>query len=434
MTSTFRHGLSTVVSLAALAGWSLSARAAERPDGLQSVPVYDRSTWLVHSMMTADLVVVGTPCAVNTKGGGKVESARLEVREVLHGEIHPTLRVEEGGVTLAPPYRLQWDSSGIWIMLRTPKGYFAMNPTDAPLKRGRWGELEQILAKHALPQRDLTGHFNEGGSQIYRTYRDEATGKNVWHGTNVSIPGLVYTELLRDGKRVFSRSWDAEGRLRSVIDIAGEHGYTLQYRGGHLRSFSHYRDGKLEGLSRTFYTEKPAQAAEETHWRNGIRHGGCRRWDPEGKLRSEIVYEDGLIAPVVHYRPRSRPGKARGPAGSGKVGRPPVASGERGQSAKYANLARGQFPRFSQIHRTQFGVHYSASPDIMDALKVGMSTEKVSELLGLDFSERTGIRFNFYSIDTYLHISFKDGRISGRETGPNGIHPELRPDIRARPR
>jgi len=74
---------------------SLSVWAAETPDGLESAPVYDRSAWLVHSLMTTELVAVGVPRVVHTKHGGNVESARLEVTEVLYGKIHPALHAAE---------------------------------------------------------------------------------------------------------------------------------------------------------------------------------------------------------------------------------------------------------------------------------------------------------------------------------------------------
>lgn len=86
---------------------------------------------------------------------------------------------------------------------------------------------------------------------------------------------------------------------------------------------------------------------------------------------------------------------------------------------------KGKDKSLAQVHKSEFGASYSAPHTIMDALTVGMTTPKVSNLLKLDFSERTGIRFDSHFPDTYLHISFKNGRIAERKLGFNGI--EIRP-------
>lgn len=374
--------LVTIGWIIMLTGASAAGNAAELPSELQTAPRYDRSMWLAHSLATADLVVAGTPRIIAAGENDSVESARLDVAEVLYGKIHPSLRLGDDGLKLIPPYRFKWDSSGLWILLRTPDGCFSMNPSDAPLDRSRWNRLAKTLAKRDASHPPLSEHATESG-QLYRTYRNEMTQEEVWHGTNVWRHDGIYTELLKDGKRVFFRFWDAHGRLDSVRQIADK-GYFLDYHQGKLFRFGHYRGGKREGVSRTFYREKPSQVKEEIHWRNGIQYGISRKWDVSGKPALEERYDEGFIAPVTRYR--------------------------------------GTEPSRCKLHKSEFGVGYSAPRDVADALEVGMTTAEVSELLKLDFSERSGIHFPFYNRDTFLKICFQNGRISERKTGPNGTH------------
>lgn len=348
---------------------------------LRTAPTYDRSAWIGHSLATMDVVVVGTARRTATEGDSD-ESARFDVSEVLWGEISPDLRIDDSELQLVQPYRFQWDCPGVWILLKTANGYFAMNPTNAPLGHSDWQRLAKTIGDHRPAHPPLVQRVTENG-QLYRVYRDEKSGKETWHGTNVWFSNGAYAELVRHGKRVFWRSWDRAGRLNNVINVSGQKGYVLEYFQGHLCRFAHYRNGKKEGVSRTFYRHKPSQLKEEAHWKHGLRHGPTRKWDLDGKLASDVPYEEAFIAPVVRYR--------------------------------------GNAPSRALVHQSEFGVSYSASREIMDGLKVGMTTDETSELLKLDFSEESGIRFNSYRPDTYLHVVFKNGRITERRMGHNGV-------------
>lgn len=126
---------------------------------------------------------------------------------------------------------------------------------------GEWETLAHQLANEREPERKLTEHISK--NQIYRTYADEASG-DVWHGTNAGFSDGIYTELFKDGKKVFHRRWDRDGRLASVAQIVGaENGYAVRFHHGNLWQFSHYRNGKKEGVSCVFYRQEPSQAKEE---------------------------------------------------------------------------------------------------------------------------------------------------------------------------
>ena len=49
-----------------------------------------------------------------------------------------------------------------------------------------------------------------------------------------------------------------------------------------------------------------------------------------------------------------------------------------------------------------------------------MTTEQVSGLLKVDFSPTSGIHFPTYFLDQYLHVAFKDGKVTAVRSGHNG--------------
>ena len=380
---------------AASPGEDVHADAVRATASLNQAPTYDRSMWLEDSLAIMDAAVSGTPRRnVVEHEGREVVEARLEIGSIEYGVLEPSLRTKDGDVKLIAPYRAEWGSSGTWLLLRAAKGYFLINPTVAPLDREEWNGLAVALRKKVKLDRPLTEHVSE--NKIYRTYMDTDANREVWHGSNVFGFGddTICAELLVHGRRVLFLGWDWQGRLERVTRGCADpgRGFHMCYHQGNLWQFRHSLDGKWEGLSRVYYRGKPSQLKEEIHWHKGLRDGVSRTWDITGKLTSETVYEEAFIAPVVHYR-------------GGEAGR-------------------------ASLHKSAHGVSYSAPGDIMAALKVGIATHEVSQLLKLDFSERSGIRFRFYLPDTYLHITFSDGRISERSTGPNGVHLELRPEVR----
>ncbi len=237
-----------VVLLLALSavGDGLPFHDEPRPE-LRTAPNYDRSAWIGHSLATMDVVVAGTARRTAAERDSD-EAARFDVSEVLWGEISPDLRVDARQLRLVQPYRFQRDCPGVWILLRTANGYFAMNPTNAPLARSEWQRLATTIGDHRPAHPSLETRITDNG-QLYRVYRDEKSGKETWHGTNVWFSTGLYTELLRHGKRVFWRSWDRAGRLENVINVNGKKGYVLQYHEGHLCKFAHYRNGKKEGAT-----------------------------------------------------------------------------------------------------------------------------------------------------------------------------------------
>ena len=55
-----------------------------------------------------------------------------------------------------------------------------------------------------------------------------------------------------------------------------------------------YKNGKLDGISRTFYdTGKDGQVQEEVEWKNGVQDGIYRYYQQDGTMIMDYLYKDG---------------------------------------------------------------------------------------------------------------------------------------------
>jgi hypothetical protein len=207
-----------------------------------------------------------------------------------------------------------------------------------------------------------------------------------WVLSVVAQEDAVTAELSVGGRRVLQRAFDEEGRISTIfrLDDAGN-GFNIACEGGRIWSFVRFADGKKHGVAREYYRHKPQQLREEINWKLGVRHGPMRTWDEEGNLTCEVMYEDGFIAPVWRYR---------GPTPA----KPPVS-----------------------IFRNDRGVFYTAHVPVEKLIKVGMTAAEVSEALKVDFSERSGITFPFFTRTRMLHISFADGKVAAMRIGANSV-------------
>jgi hypothetical protein len=356
------------------------------------VPVYTPSMWLEDSVATLDAVVEGKAVLEGNSQGRRAVGGRLDDVKVKYGAIEEGCRTSEGGIRLASPYRVNPNSRGIWLLLRAPHGYVAINPTSMPLRQAEWEQVSQQLKLRRELAEPLREHID--GPSLYRTYRDEAQDREVWHGCNVFTHDEdVHCQLYQHGTRILCRDFDRDGRLSFVFrPIRGSDlSFALRCRNERLRSFSWYKSVKKKGVSRTYHTGNTRGLKEEIHWKDGLRHGVSRTWDEKGALLSEVTYEEGFIPPIIRYR--------------------------------------GEEPSRARIYRSEDGISYAAPRDIMHGFRVGMTTSEVSQLLKLDFSEGTGVLFRFYLMDRYLHVSFEDGRISKISSGHNGVHVTINPDF-----
>lgn len=357
------------------------------------VPLYTRTMWLEDSLAILDLVVSAATLHLKDQNSSPTTQAYLELHTIEHGSPDPNFQPEPDLIELVPPYRARPDATGIWLLQRTANGYLVINPNDAPLSQTEWDNLSSSL----LPPDDslppIVAHIS--GTGLYHTYFDEKAQRDIRHGPLVGLAhDGVYTRLYNHGQVTLYRWFETDGRLRFICrTVAGtDTSFALRYKKGRLWQFQWFKKGKRRGLSRTYYTRDPHQIEEEIHFLDGVRHGAYRQWDPNGTLISEVIYEEGFIPPIIRYQGQQKP--------------------------------------VARLLKTDDRLLYSAPSEIMNALKVGMSTDEVSQLLKLDFSEATGIFFPHYSIDRYLKVIFEDGKIADLEIAWNGVCIDLDPQIK----
>jgi hypothetical protein len=343
--------------------WLTTARAAEP----SKAPVYERKDWLEDSLKQIDLVVLGSP--------QKDDPAKpvMKIEKVLWGAAHQPLLYKDNLLLYGP--RFEWGRAGVWLLLRTPRGYFNINPTFAPLAKDEWLGLAKRAPAFPDPNAPkLTEH--ERGHQLYRS-----DSKGVWHGNNVFLQSETFAELHVNGHKLLQRAWDSKGRLERVNHNPKKGpGFFIQWRAGKLWNFSYSLDQERHGLDRDYY--RSGKLRSEKNYKTGFRHGWTRSWDEKGKLEYQEKYEDGFLPPVTRYR-----GKEKSQA---------------------------------SLHKYDNQVSYGAPRKLMHAFKIGMTTAQVSKILKLDFSERSSIWFPDLTCDMGLSIEFKNGRISNIDHKWNG--------------
>ncbi len=349
-----------------------------------SVPVYDRAMRLADGIAVSELVVVGTALR------GEKPSGRMQVHEILFGKVNQDGRGDDGSLVLAKITRVAWRKRGVWLLVRTQGGYLSVNPDVEPLSLDEYRRLKRPK-RHWTDARDLVAQ-GSGTHQLFYTYPDPNSGNAVWHGPNTYAIGReVVVDFRQHGERVFWIRWESNGQIDRVsrYPVKG-HGFFLKLEGDRVVWFGHYKDRQHHGLERRYYTNRRDPPRFEKHYTDGVVDGVAREWDKDGKLVSHVNYESGLIPPIVRY------------TGKGSAG--------------------------IKMYRTQDGVNYVGSPAVTN-IKLGMTTEQVSEVLKVDFSPASGIHFPTFHLDLYLHIAFKDGKVSAVKTGHNGICLDVVPDI-----
>jgi hypothetical protein len=345
-------------------------------------PAYDRAMRLADGLAIADLVVSGIPTA----------DGRMQVREVLFGKPEAELAGEDGSLRLVKYPRTDWGKSGAWLLVRTHTGYLAVNPGTQPLSLDEYQNLKRPDDHWTqMPKLSAT---KSGSHQLYHVYPKPEGGSPTWHGSNsYASQGDTTVELNQHGDRVFRATWNQDGELKSVSRYPQKrYGFFMDLDGEQVTWFVHFLDRQHHGLQRRHYDSHRDPPRFEKHFRRGVIDGLSREWDRNGKLVKETKFESGLIPPIVRYQ-----GDDKGKA--------------------------GVIP-----HSGRDGVSYQSVSAAAAKIKVGMTTQQVSEIVKVDFSPASGIHFPTYGLDSFLHIAFKDGKVSAITTGHNGICLELAPN------
>ncbi|MCC6993763.1 MAG: hypothetical protein IT370_03935 [Deltaproteobacteria bacterium] len=199
-------------------------------------PRYGEAELLADALRVADLVVVGS-----------VAGDQLTITSILAGTPAAALQPREGVVRIAGP-RFQ-PGGGVWLLLATSVGYYALNP-------------------HALGLPVVDGPTLVAAMPAPRPITQ------VQYGTRDLTVSVV-----EDGLATLVLGFDAGGALQRVRHApATGVGFDLELDAGQVHSFSHLRAG--------------------------LRHGRHQTW-AAGKLALDARYQDNLRLPIVRA-PRDR--------------------------------------------------------------------------------------------------------------------------------
>ncbi len=207
----------------------------------EDAPRYGDEDLLADALRVADLVVIGTP-----------SKDQLSITSILAGTPLAALQPRDGVVRIVGPRFLP--GTGVWLLLSTAGGYYALNPHASALPAT---DGPALAARIPTPRPAVVAHF----------------------------AGDLALHLLEDGRPTLLLGFDAGGALVRVrrAPPSGP-GLDLDLADGRLRSFAHLRAG--------------------------LRHGRHRAWD-DGKLALDARYQDNLRLPIVRA-PRER--RAAAPA------------------------------------------------------------------------------------------------------------------------
>jgi len=321
--------------------------------------------WLADSLAAADAVVKGTADSA---------AGTLEVDTLVCGTLAASLlhdrRVTIAGSRFSP-------APGVWILARTTNGYWSTNPDKGPLPDAEWAALAATARPRDQPE--LVEHVE--GATIYRTLK--AGDGKTWHGPAVSTdPDELWVVLHDHGTVVVRRGFD-HGELTTVRRLPDKGpGFWLEWSGGKVVEAYFTVDDEKHGLYRRYFRDTTSLAEERTYV-HGVQDGHVRTFRDPGVIERDEVWKNGLPLPIVAYT-----GKAKSEA---------------------------------KLHRGAGVPRYVAPRELIERIKVGMTTAQVSALLKLDFSPSVGLRFVGWSCDEDWVVTFEHGRVIKATMRWNGV-------------
>jgi antitoxin component YwqK of YwqJK toxin-antitoxin module len=97
-----------------------------------------------------------------------------------------------------------------------------------------------------------------------------------------------------DGLIVTASSWLPDGSKCPLTNIKDGNGLSVTYHENGKKEWeTHYRDGKQHGLNTQWLLN--GQKWTEDNYKDGKRHGPFTRWDEEGKVKSQTMWENGVM-------------------------------------------------------------------------------------------------------------------------------------------
>lgn len=174
-----------------------------------------------------------------------------------------------------------------------------------------------FITSVALFGQDTINNVDAGGKKQGYWIKKDQEGKKIYEGQFIhDIPygtfKYFYTEgelkaisLLSDGgKRSWTTTYFKNGKkMAEGLYISEKKDSTWKFYSEFddiVVSEDFYKDGKKEGISKTFYPD--GLVAERSMWKNGIRSGVWEQYYTDGKLKLQCAYvNDKKNGPLKTY-------------------------------------------------------------------------------------------------------------------------------------
>ncbi|MBX2817459.1 MAG: membrane-binding protein [Saprospiraceae bacterium] len=128
---------------------------------------------------------------------------------------------------------------------------------------------------------------------VYATIPDTCTLKSDLHYDR-STSTWLKAEHSYSG---YALDYHDNGRLRSSVGIhqGRRENVCIEWFGnGKIRSITHYRNGKLHGIKKTWSSDEPQNLLSYTRYASGKAHGTHKIWYPSGEIFKILHYEHGI--------------------------------------------------------------------------------------------------------------------------------------------
>ena len=139
---------------------------------------------------------------------------------------------------------------------------------------------------------DGTGNIVEEGEVL----NGQKTGTWITYHNNGKLMANTITNYVngkKNGLYVFINDRNQMETIGYYLNDQQD-GRWVSYKYTRRTTDKTYKNGKLNGFSRTFYdTGKDGQVQEESEWKNGVQDGIYRYYQEDGTMIMDYLYKDG---------------------------------------------------------------------------------------------------------------------------------------------
>jgi len=168
--------------------------------------------------------------------------------------------------------------------------------TSEGIKSGAAANLDGFITEALGPTVTRAYKKNDGGETLEGGYLTNGKRNGVWmtyytgeHKGKVKTIASYTDGILSGPYYEFSN----RGQIETEVNYANNeyNGKYGTYKFGREVNVSHYKNHKLDGISKDF--DNKGNIQKEVNYKNGLQDGIMKYYDPEGNVTLEYVYKNG---------------------------------------------------------------------------------------------------------------------------------------------